>query len=82
VNSSLWLDATILRASPSALAKGASSPPAASRSRPGEAVVGLAAEEDRVGGAEGCVDGSAHLLVEVGEVPLVRRLDDAVERDE
>ena len=50
--------------------------------RPGEAVVGLAAEQNRVGGAEGGVDGSTHLVVEVGEVPKVRILDDAVERNE
>jgi hypothetical protein len=49
---------------------------------PGEAVVGFAAEEDGVGGAEGRVDGGAHLLVEVREVPLIGRLYDAVERDE
>jgi hypothetical protein len=49
---------------------------------PREALVGLATEEDGVGGTEGGVDGSTHLVVEVGEVPLVGRLDDAVERDE
>ena len=49
---------------------------------PGEAVVGLATEQDGVGRAEGGVDGRAHLVVEVREVPLVGRLDDAVERDE
>src|SRR6266511_3997137 len=49
---------------------------------PGEAVVGLAAEKHGVGGAEGRVDGRAHLLVEVREVPLIGRLHDAVERDE
>ena len=48
----------------------------------GEAVIGLAAEEDGVGHAEGRVDGGAHLLVEVREVPLIGRLHDAVERDE
>ena len=50
--------------------------------RPGEAVVGLATEEQGVGRAEGCSDGGTHLVVEVREVPLVGRLDDAVERDE
>jgi hypothetical protein len=46
----------------------------------GEVVVGLAPEQDRVGhlGAHGL----AHLVVEVREVPLVRRLDNAVQRDE
>jgi hypothetical protein len=52
------------------------------RPRPGEAVVGLAAEEDGVGGAESRVDGRAHLLVEVREMPLIGRFHDAVERDE
>jgi hypothetical protein len=76
VNSSFSFDTTTLRASPSALAKPASTPPGvfaagrlALRPRAGEAVVGLATEEDGVGGAEGRVDGGAHILVEVREVP-------------
>jgi hypothetical protein len=49
---------------------------------PGEAVVGLATEQDGVGRAESGVNGGTHLVVEVREVPLVGRFDDAVERDE
>jgi hypothetical protein len=45
-------------------------------------VVGLAAEQESVGRAEDGVDGRAHLVVEVREVPIRRVLDDAVERDE
>jgi hypothetical protein len=52
------------------------------RPGPGEAVVGLAAEQDRVGPAQGGRHGGAHLVVEVREMPRLRRLDDAVERDE
>jgi hypothetical protein len=48
----------------------------------GEAVVGLAPEEERVGAGDVGVDGRAHLVVEVREVPLVGRLDNAVEGDE
>jgi hypothetical protein len=49
---------------------------------PGEAVVGLATEQHGVGGTEGGVHGGTHLVVVVREVPLVGRLDDAVQRDE
>ena len=84
VNSSCWFDTTILRASPSVLAK--CGVLLAGRfplgPGPGEAVVGLATEQHGVGRAEGGVDGGTHLVVEVREVPLVGRLDDAVERDE
>src|SRR5215217_1036130 len=52
------------------------------RPRPGEAVVGLAAEQHDVGRAEGRRDGGPHLVVEVREVPVRWLLDDAVERDE
>ena len=45
----------------------------------GEAVVGLAAKQERVGGGQLAVDGRAHLVVEVREVPILRILDDAVE---
>ena len=46
---------------------------------PGEAVVGPATEQHDLSRTEGGVDGSTHLVVEVGEVPLVGRLDDTVE---
>ena len=52
------------------------------RPRLGERVVGLAAEQQRVGGAELGVDGGAHLVVEVREVPFVGVLDDTVDGDE
>src|SRR5439155_5859755 len=50
--------------------------------RAGEAVVRDATKEHRVGAAEGVADGGPHLVVEVGEVPVLRVLDDAVEGDE
>jgi hypothetical protein len=48
----------------------------------GEGVVGDPSDQQGVGRAELGVDGLAHLVVEVREVPLLRRLDDAVEGDE
>jgi hypothetical protein len=48
----------------------------------GEAVVGLAAEQQCVGGGQLAVHGRAHFVVEVREVPILWVLDDAVERDE
>ena len=51
-------------------------------SRAGEAVIRDATKEDRVGAAEGVADSGPHLIVEVGEVPVLRVLDGAVERDE
>ncbi|MEO7268487.1 MAG: hypothetical protein ABIW49_04690 [Knoellia sp.] len=42
----------------------------------------VSAEERGVGLAHLLADDGAHLVVEVREVPLLGRLDDAVERDE
>ena len=52
--------------------------------RPGtrEAVVGHAPEEQRVRALVVLADGGAHVLVEVREVPVVRRLDNPVQRNE
>jgi len=50
--------------------------------RPGEAVVGLAADQQHVGGVVVLADGAAHVLVEVREVPVRVDLGDAVGRDE
>ena len=50
--------------------------------RPGEAVIGLAADEQHVGGVVVLADGAAHVLVEVREVPVGVDLGYAVGRDE
>jgi hypothetical protein len=45
-------------------------------------LVGAATEEEGVAVRDRLADYCSHLVVEVGEVPVLRRLDDAVERDE
>src|SRR5262249_50313309 len=52
------------------------------RPRSREAVVRHPSEEKRVGGGHDAIDGSAHLVVEVLEVPVLHSIDDTVERDE
>ena len=50
--------------------------------RQSEAVVGLAAEQQRIGGGQLTVDGRAHFVVEMRKCQILRVLDDAVEGDE
>jgi hypothetical protein len=48
----------------------------------GPLVVEDAAHQQRVGGGEAGADRGPHLVIEIREVPVVGRLDDAIEGDE